>query len=96
MGAATDRCWNGLLLPANLTPCDAGWQVLAFAIARELNGDNFYRYLALLGRRATAEDEIQTIILLSCSCPAPPAAPVAATVICRCARCRWRDELWQG
>jgi len=36
--------------------------VLAFAVARELNGDNFCRYLALLGRGATAEDDIQTII----------------------------------
>lgn len=38
------------------------WQVLALAVARELNGEDFYRYQALLGRGSAAEEEIERII----------------------------------
>ena len=38
------------------------WQALAVATAQELNGDNYSRYLALLGRGSDAEDEIDHII----------------------------------
>ena len=36
--------------------------MLALAVARELNGDNYHRYQALLERGAAADEEIETII----------------------------------